>query len=430
MQDIYLQIWQLSKPYYQKGRPMDIKHIEWFMQKVDEVCEQESLDKTLLMPLAILHDIGYATLADIAETNYYDKDIRKAHMEAGAKLAGKILESVNYPKNKSKQIIKYISVHDDWAFGKIDVYLNDRILGTFKDLDYLWIYTQEGCRAIQKVLKKNNAEMLKHLEQEVSPIYGKKPFSTPFTKKLREKYLTDRKQEMHPIIRNLQQQLKQNADAKTQASGQRFFKEAAKLYGIKTATVGKIGKEAFKEIKAESKEKIFSLCEELWRSGYMEETFIACNWSYNVWQQYERKDFIIFESWAEKYINNWASCDTFCNHTVGKFVEIFPEYITQLKKWTKSKNRWVKRASAVSLIIPARNGKFLKDIFEIADSLLLDSDDMVQKGYGWMLKAASQAHQQEVFDYVMKNKAVMPRTSLRYAIEKMPTELKKKAMAK
>ncbi|MBU1033580.1 DNA alkylation repair protein [Patescibacteria group bacterium] len=235
---------------------------------------------------------------------------------------------------------------------------------------------------------------------------------------------------MHPIIRNLQQQLKQNADAKTQASGQRFFKEAAKLYGIKTATVGKIGKEAFKEIKAESKEKIFSLCEELWRSGYMEETFIACNWSYNVWQQYERKDFIIFESWAEKYINNWASCDTFCNHTVGKFVEIFPEYITQLKKWTKSKNRWVKRASAVSLIIPARNGKFLKDIFEIADSLLLDSDDMVQKGYGWMLKAASQAHQQEVFDYVMKNKAVMPRTSLRYAIEKMPTELKKKAMAK
>jgi 3-methyladenine DNA glycosylase AlkD len=90
----------------------------------------------------------------------------------------------------------------------------------------------------------------------------------------------------------------------------------------------------------------------------------------------------------------------------------------------------VKRASAVSLIVPARQGKFLDDIFEIADILHSDSDDMVQKGYGWMLKAASQAHQEEVFRYVMNKKATMPRTSLRYAIEKMPAELKSKAMAK
>jgi 3-methyladenine DNA glycosylase AlkD len=55
---------------------------------------------------------------------------------------------------------------------------------------------------------------------------------------------------------------------------------------------------------------------------------------------------------------------------------------------------------------------------------------MVQKGYGWMLKAASQAHQKDVFNYVMNKKATMPRTSLRYAIEKMPAELKARAIAK
>jgi 3-methyladenine DNA glycosylase AlkD len=55
---------------------------------------------------------------------------------------------------------------------------------------------------------------------------------------------------------------------------------------------------------------------------------------------------------------------------------------------------------------------------------------MVQKGYGWMLKAASETHQKEVFDFVMKNKSAMPRTSLRYAIEKMPAEMKAKAMKK
>ncbi len=97
---------------------------------------------------------------------------------------------------------------------------------------------------------------------------------------------------------------------------------------------------------------------------------------------------------------------------------------------TQSENRWMRRASAVSLIIPARKGLFLDAIFEIADKLLLDQDDLVQKGYGWMLKAASESHQQDVFDFVMKRKAIMPRTSLRYAIEKMPKELRKQAMDK
>jgi 3-methyladenine DNA glycosylase AlkD len=53
---------------------------------------------------------------------------------------------------------------------------------------------------------------------------------------------------------------------------------------------------------------------------------------------------------------------------------------------------------------------------------------MVRKGYGWMLKAASEAHQREVYKYVMKHKADMPRTALRYAIEKMPKALKTAAM--
>ncbi len=47
-----------------------------------------------------------------------------------------------------------------------------------------------------------------------------------------------------------------------------------------------------------------------------------------------------------------------------------------------------------------------------------------------MLKEASKSHQQEVFDYVMKNKVRMPRTALRYAIEKMPEDLRRRAMAR
>ncbi len=235
---------------------------------------------------------------------------------------------------------------------------------------------------------------------------------------------------MNTILSNIRSELIQQSDEKTKQSGQRFFKEQIKLYGVKTAVVEKIGKDYFQSVKDKNKHEIFQLCEALWKSGYMEESFIACNWSFYVRKQYEKKDIMVFKKWISQYVGNWASCDTLCNHSVGTLVEMFPPIVEELKQWTKSSNRWMQRASAVSLIVPARKGLFLKDIFEIAARLLKSKDDLVQKGYGWMLKAASQAHQKEVFDYVIANKEIMPRTALRYAIEKMPEKLKKEAMKK
>jgi 3-methyladenine DNA glycosylase AlkD len=84
----------------------------------------------------------------------------------------------------------------------------------------------------------------------------------------------------------------------------------------------------------------------------------------------------------------------------------------------------------VSLIVPVRKGMFLDDVFAISNSLLKDKDDLVQKGFGWLLKETSRLHQNEVFEYVMKNKKDMPRTALRYAIEKFPNDLRDAAMKK
>jgi len=235
---------------------------------------------------------------------------------------------------------------------------------------------------------------------------------------------------MNKIIEAVRLELINNADEKTRLAGERFFKESVRMYGLKSADVSRISKLFYKDIEDKSKTNIFSLCNELWISGIMEESFVACNWSYNVRKLYEPPDFEIFAQWVKKHVGNWASCDTLCNHTVGSFIEMYPGYLSRLKEWAKSENRWTKRASAVSLIVPAKKGKFLNDIFEIAEILHSDQDDMVQKGYGWMLKVASQAHQKEVFNYVMSKKTTMPRTSLRYAIEKMPAELKAMAMSK
>jgi 3-methyladenine DNA glycosylase AlkD len=235
---------------------------------------------------------------------------------------------------------------------------------------------------------------------------------------------------MHSIIQQIRQDLTANADTHTKETAQHYFKEDIKVYGVKTAVVGKIAKKYWTQAKTLPKQEIFELCEELYKSGYMEEAFIVSNWMPEYIKHLEAADLEVFKHWINNYISNWAECDGFCNHTIGDLIEKYPEIVPEIKSWAKSQNRWMKRASAVSFIIPAKHGEYLKDAIEICDVLLLDGDDMVQKGYGWLLKEESRLHTKEVYDYVVKHRKEMPRTALRYAIELMPKELKTEAMKK
>ncbi|MGX5817100.1 DNA alkylation repair protein [Chitinophaga lutea] len=235
---------------------------------------------------------------------------------------------------------------------------------------------------------------------------------------------------MAAIITQMRKELKAMADPTIQASGKRYFKEETKTYGTKTPAVRAMAKKAFKEIKDESKDAVFGYCETLWKSGYMEEGFIACEWSYGMRKQYEPADLDTFERWISLYVTNWATCDTLCNHTVGDLLQMYPDEAKRLTKWAVSDNRWMRRAAAVSLVVPAKKGKFKDLIFRIAKLLLKDKDDLVQKGYGWLLKECSEFEPKPVYEFVMEHKADMPRTALRYAVEKMPDDWKQEAMKK
>lgn len=235
------------------------------------------------------------------------------------------------------------------------------------------------------------------------------------------------------IIKEINQELKKHIDHEYRDSVQKFTKKEDRNdrvthYGVKTPIVRKISTKYYSQIKAKPKEEIFKICEDLLKSRCSEEKTIAFDWAFRLRKCYEESDFNIFELWLKKYVTGWGSCDDLCTHAFGAFIYQFPEFIPKVKEWARSKNQWLKRASAVVLIYSLRRKQLLGSSFEIADMLLLDKEDLVQKGYGWMLKEASNLYPQEVFQYVMKHRAEMPRTSLRYAIEKMPPEWKKKAM--
>lgn len=230
------------------------------------------------------------------------------------------------------------------------------------------------------------------------------------------------------IYKDIVNRLESESTEAVKISGQRFFKESVNIVGVRSHDVEKISKEIYSKLFDKNKVLVFGICEKLWQSGIMEESFVACSWAYNQRKNFKESDFALFEKWIDTYVTNWASCDTFCNHTMGAFIDLFPTYVGELKKWTGSNNRWMRRAAAVSLIIPAREGRYKDDILEIASLLLLDGDDMVQKGYGWMLKSCSQAYRDDIFRFVCDRRAIMPRTALRYAIEKLPPEMRAEAM--
>jgi 3-methyladenine DNA glycosylase AlkD len=233
------------------------------------------------------------------------------------------------------------------------------------------------------------------------------------------------------LLDRIQAELEQHADAEYRVRAAEYTKRDVDRYiGVKTPTVRKIASKYYREIKNLGIDAILDLCEELLQTGISEHRTIAFQWAFRCRREYQPRHFEVLERWLERYVDSWGSCDDLCTHALGAFILDYPEFIPRGREWSLSQNRWFRRASAVSLIYSARRGRYPDHSFGVADSLLTDSDDMVQKGYGWMLKVASETYQQEVFEYVMRNKRSMPRTALRYAIEKMPEDLRREAMKK
>lgn len=215
-----------------------------------------------------------------------------------------------------------------------------------------------------------------------------------------------------------------------------FSPHARKPDGFRTPLVRKVSARYFEDVRKLPKKEVFGLCETLLSLGDTTEGIgwgyrtVGFDWAFRIHKLYTKSDFARFQSWFKRYVKSWDGCDDFCTRGLGYLIFMFPELTAKTRGWALSRNRWLRRGAAVSLIYSLRRRQSLDKAFEIADILLLDRDDMVQKGYGWMLKEGTKHFPSEVFNYVMKHKKVMPRTALRYAIEKLSAELKKRAMSR
>ncbi|NMA73532.1 MAG: DNA alkylation repair protein [Bacteroidales bacterium] len=196
-----------------------------------------------------------------------------------------------------------------------------------------------------------------------------------------------------------------------------------------TGDIRKLSAKLYRSIGDKSKDAVFLICESLLEQRNWPMGVIAFDFAYRVKKQYDENMFSIFESWLSKYVRGWGDCDDFCTHSFGELIMQNTSLVHKIIPWTKRNEFWIRRASAVVLIPSIYYDKYKEtNPTLISDLLMNDQENLVRKGYGWMLEVLSTKGPQLVYDYIVKDKGVMPRVAFRYALEKMDQERKVELM--
>jgi 3-methyladenine DNA glycosylase AlkD len=136
----------------------------------------------------------------------------------------------------------------------------------------------------------------------------------------------------------------------------------------------------------------------------------------------------VWKRWlSDNHSANWATTDAICCSLIGPFLVRYPQLAPRMAVWSRDRNMWVRRASIVSLIPSARKAAALDLLYETAQRLHADREDLIQKAVGWALREAGKADERRLERYLRANGPSIPRTTLRYAIERFP-EVKRRAL--
>ena len=227
------------------------------------------------------------------------------------------------------------------------------------------------------------------------------------------------------MISTLKKELKKLGNPKKAKILQGFFKTGKGEYGEGDVFLG-ISVPDSRKISLKYKDLPPSDIEKLLESKIHEERLIALLILVHNFQHTNEKQKIYnFYLKHTKYINNWDLVDLSAHYIVGAYLNDKPKNI--LLKLAKSKSIWDKRIAIISTYYFIRNQKSAEWTFKISEILLNDKHDLIHKAVGWMLREVGKNISQKVEEeFLIKYYKKMPRTMLRYAIERFPIDLKSK----
>lgn len=242
------------------------------------------------------------------------------------------------------------------------------------------------------------------------------------------------------MLNNLIKELQEKANSENSKNFQRFFKTGEGEYGEGDVFLG---------IKVPEQRKIakkysgLGLCkiQELLKSKIHEHRLTAViilGEKYQKSKEEEKENIFNFYLENVKNINNWDLVDLSAPKIVGNFLldrqkaeSLASSSKSQTKekkilyKLARSENLWEKRIAIISTFSFIKRGEF-EDSLAISELLLKDSHDLIHKAVGWMLREIGKRNLEVEEDFLKSHYKDMPRTMLRYAIEKFEEEKRKK----
>lgn len=223
------------------------------------------------------------------------------------------------------------------------------------------------------------------------------------------------------LVQNIQRKLQELGSREKAKVLQRFFKTGPGEYGegdvfvgVKVPELRKLAKEYQKITVKEVKQ--------LLRSAIHEERLLALFIlvrKYSKGDEAEKKR--IYELYLKntQFINSWDLVDSSAHHIIGAF--LVDKSKEPLYSLAKSMNLWERRISIISTFYFIKHDKYAETL-KISEILLTDEQDLIHKAVGWMLREIGKRNMPTEEKFLRKHYKRMPRTMLRYAIEKFPED--------
>ena len=231
---------------------------------------------------------------------------------------------------------------------------------------------------------------------------------------------------------NIIKYLKELAEPHFARQSQRFFKTPVPLLGIRAAQLRRTAQGFYHQIKKFwTLNQVLEFSELLFRSHYVEvrtlAIFVLGYYSGGLKKHHLKS----MKSWLEKnYFDNWALIDYFCPQILSPLLMENSDLIPEIISWAESANIWVRRAAVVSFIRPVRQGLFLSAAYQVAEKLFSDKEDLIQKAVGWLLREAGKQDMVRLEKFLLHHGPKIPRTTLRYAIERFPENKRRSILIK
>jgi 3-methyladenine DNA glycosylase AlkD len=226
--------------------------------------------------------------------------------------------------------------------------------------------------------------------------------------------------------------LKNAADRRIAEQSFTYFKayDRVAFLGIKAPEVRQIERQIFQVVKPTwSFADAHRFADSMIRNKYLEAKGVGILLLSRYAGSYDESLLTKIRGWlADGHCSNWATTDVLSTTVLTGLLRRYPKLLAVLKTWTDSDSLWVRRAATVSLTPLARRGEHLDMAYSIAAALLDDPEDLMHKAVGWLLRECGKTDAGRLEAFLMEQGSRIPRTALRYAIERFPPALRKRIL--